>query len=120
MAPITVIPDDPRGAAPQYRAVAGNKQAVGSTAGQAIDGLLEELGGLQEATLVILQPNPPDTHFTAEQRDRLAALMTKWRTARDGGTALSPDEQAELDALAEAEVRAAAERTSRLLRTLPT
>jgi hypothetical protein len=118
MATITVLPDDPRSAAPPYRAVAGDKQAVGPTVGQAIDGLRAELGGPQETTLVIVQPMTPDALFTAEQRDRLAALMAKWRTARDGGPSLPPDEQAELDALVEAEVRAAGERAARLLRSL--
>jgi hypothetical protein len=60
-----------------------------------------------------------DDLFTEAQRDRLAALMAKWRAARDGGTPLPADERAELDALAEAEVRAAAERAARLLRLLP-
>ena len=59
-----------------------------------------------------------DALFTEAQRDRLAALMAKWRAARDGGTPLPPDERAELDALTEAEVRAAAERAACLLRSL--
>jgi hypothetical protein len=119
MATITVLPDDPRVATTPYRAVAGDKQAVGQTVGQALDGLRSKLGDPSETTLVIVQPMTPDALFTAEQRDRLAVLMTRWRAARDAGVALPPDEQAELDALVEAEVRAAGERAAQLLRSLP-
>lgn len=119
MATITVLPDDPQAATPPYRAVAGDKQVVGPTVGQAIDGLRAVLGGPPETTLVIVQPMTPDALFTAEQRDRLAALMARWRAARDSGTPLPPDEQAELDSLVEAEVRAAGERAARLLRSIP-
>jgi hypothetical protein len=119
MATITVFPDDPRAATPPYRAVAGDKQATGPTVGQAIDGLRAELGGPPETTLVIVQPMAPDDLFTADQRDRLAALMAGWRAARDGGPPLPAADQAELDALVEAEVRAAGERAARLLRALP-
>jgi hypothetical protein len=119
MATITVIPDDPRATTTPYRAVAGETQATGPTVGQALDGLRSKLGEPNETTLVIVQPMTPDKFFTAEQRDRLATLMGRWRTARDAGQQLPPDEQAELDALVEAEVRAAGERAARLLRALP-
>jgi hypothetical protein len=119
MATITVIPDDPRSSTTPYRAVAGDKHAVGSTVGQAIDGLRSELGEPQETTLVIVQPMTPDALFTAEQHDRLAILMAKWRLARDGDTILPATEQQELDALVELELRAAAERAARLLRAVP-
>lgn len=120
MATITVLPDDPRAGTPPYRAVSGETQAVGSTVGLALDGLRTKLGDPSETTLVIVQPMTPDALFTSEQRDRLAALMTRWRMARDGGTPLPREEQAELDALVEIEVRAAGERAARLLRSLPT
>ena len=61
----------------------------------------------------------PDKLFTAEQRDRLSDLMTRWRTARDAGQQLAPDEQTELNALVETEVRAAGERAAQILRALP-
>jgi hypothetical protein len=118
MATITVIPDDPRVPAAPYRAVAGETQAVGSTVGQALDGLRTKLGDQQETTLVIVQPMTPDSYFSADERDRLAALMSRWRTARDAGIQLSPDEQAELDELVKAEVRAAGERAAELLRAV--
>jgi hypothetical protein len=119
MATITVIPDDPRSAT-SYRAVAGDTQATGPTVGQALDGLRSKLGNPTGTTLVIVQAMTPDTLFTAEQRDRLATLMDRWRTARDAGQQLPAEEQAELNTLVETEVRAAGERAAQLIRALPT
>lgn len=119
MATITVIPADPRSPAPPYRAVSGDKQSVGMTVGQALDGLRAEFGGPAETTLVIVRPMAADSLFTADQRERLAELMARWRIARDGGAALPAGDQTELDSLVEAEVRAAGERAAQLLRSLP-
>ncbi|NJP08462.1 MAG: hypothetical protein HC866_02450 [Leptolyngbyaceae cyanobacterium RU_5_1] len=41
--------------------------------------------------------------------------MSLWRTARDQGQTLLPEQQAELDALVEAELRAATARTAPLM-----
>jgi hypothetical protein len=57
-----------------------------------------------------------DAWFTAEQQQRLQELMDRWRTARDSGIRLAPEEQAELDALVEAELRAATARSADLVR----
>ena len=54
--------------------------------------------------------NPPDRFFTAEQLRRLAELMSRWRAARDSGGKLPLGEQAELEALVEAELDGAARR----------
>jgi hypothetical protein len=61
----------------------------------------------------------PDALFTAEQQQRLAELLARWRAAHDAGASLPPQEQAELDALVEAELRAATERSAALVRQLP-
>lgn len=118
MATITVLPDDPLATTTPYRAVSGETQSVGPTVGQALDGLRTKLGDPSETTLVIVQPMIPDALFTSEQRNRLTSLMTHWRAARANGTHLPPDEQAELNALVEAEVRAAGERAAQLLRSV--
>jgi hypothetical protein len=57
----------------------------------------------------------PDAFFAAAQIQRLADLMAKWRTARDAGVTLPADEQAELDALIQAELGAATERAAAML-----
>lgn len=48
----------------------------------------------------------PDDFFTVQQQKRLSELMNLWRTARDRGQILSPKQQAELESLVEAELKA--------------
>jgi len=97
-----------------YRAVAGDKHSQGSTAGEALDALTPQLSIDEAGTLIIVQSLRPDRLFNAEQQQRLAQLMDQWRAARDRGGALLPTEQAELDALVEAELRAAGARAAAL------
>ena len=52
--------------------------------------------------------------FTEDQQERLAWLMARWRSARDRGDGLPAEEQAELEALVEAELAASAQRASAL------
>jgi len=56
----------------------------------------------------------PDRFFTAAQQQRLAALMGRWRTLRDQGDTLPPDEQAELETLIAEELQASATRAALL------
>jgi hypothetical protein len=119
MTTIAIMPENPQGSPPTYRAVAGETQSVGATVGQALDALRAQLDSPEHTTLVVIQPMQPDELFTAAQQQRLAELMARWRAARDAGTALSSEEQAELDSLVEAELRAATERSASLLRQLP-
>jgi hypothetical protein len=107
---------DPNG--PTYRAVSGRAQTVGRTAGEAVDALAAQLPEDQAGTLIIVRDLRPDRYFTAEQRQRLGELMSRWRSARDAGVALPEAEQAELERLVEEEVRAAGERATELLREL--
>jgi hypothetical protein len=119
MTPVAIVPDNPQAAPARFRAVAGEVQAIGATAGQALDALAAQLGGPAETTLVVVQPMRPDALFTADQQQRLAELMARWRAARDAGSHLPAEEQAELDALVEAELRAATQRSAALARQLP-
>lgn len=119
MTTIAIVPDNPQASPTRFRAVAGEVQSVGATVGQALDALTAQLGGPEETTLVVVQPMRPDLFFTAAQQQRLTELLDRWRAARDGGAAFSPEEQAELDALVEAELRAATERSAALARQLP-
>jgi len=113
MTTISVVPFDPQSTPNRFRAVAGDKQSIGPTVGQALDALQTELGQPAETTLVVVQPMVAD-EFPAAQRDRLAQLMAHWRAAREAGTSLSASEQAELDALSQTEVAAAARRAAAL------
>lgn len=98
-----------------YRAIAGNKQSVGKTAGQALDALTAQLGETEFSALLVIQSFRPDPFFSADQQKRLSELMSLWRAARDRGQALPPEQQAELDTLVDAELRAATARTAALM-----
>jgi hypothetical protein len=116
MTTIAIMPETPGSQNTTYRAVAGHKQAVGRTVGEALDALARQLDDAEGGTLIVVQQRRPDQFFTAPQQERLQDLMTRWRTARDGNTELSPEEQAELDALINEEVRAAGARAAALAR----
>jgi len=97
-----------------YHAIAGTKHSFGATAGAALDALTAQLTADEASTLVIVQSFRPDQWFTAAQQQRLDQLMTRWRTARDHNQSLPPAEQAELDALIDAELQAATQRAASL------
>jgi hypothetical protein len=97
-----------------YRAVAGDRQSHGRTAGEALDALTAQLSDDETSTLVIVQNLRSDRFFNTSQQQRLAELMDRWRTARDKGESLPTDQQAELEALTEVELGAAAGRAAAL------
>jgi len=115
MTTIAILPENPGSPLSTYRAIAGNKQSSGKTAGEALDAIAAQLEEPDAITLIVLQHPHPDRFFTAEQQARLSELMTRWRQARDAGQALSVEEQNELGALVEAELRAATARATALL-----
>ena len=100
------------------RASAGGRQATARTSGAALDAVTAQLPADEPGTLVIVQNHRPDQFFTAQQQQRLAELMARWRAARNAGTSLPPSEQAELDALVDVEVRASGERAAAILADL--
>ncbi len=101
-----------------FRALAGRNQAMGRTAGEALDALTTQLPAVDAETLIIVRNLGPDRFFSAEQRQRLEHLMDAWRASRDGSQALSTEQQAELELLVDAEVRATADRAAALVREL--
>src|SRR4051812_33188979 len=90
-----------------FRAVTSHSQAMGRTAGEALDALTSQLPVDETDTLVIVRGLRPGRFFTEAQRYRLEQLMCSWRSARDAGTSLSAEEQSELEELVDAEVQAA-------------
>ncbi len=114
MTRVAILPVPTVGGVPSYRAVAGDKHSEGETVGAALDALTAQFSEAEAGALVIVQTLRPDRFFNAAKQQRLAELMGRWRTARDQGRTLAPDEQAELQALVEAEVRASADRTADL------
>ena len=115
MAHIEILPVRAADGEVTYHALAGDKRSRGRTAGEALDALRSQLSEAEGTTLVVVQGLSPDRFFDARQQQRLAELMARWRDARDGGRDLPAEEQSELDALIEEEVRASARRTAALL-----
>lgn len=101
-----------------WHASSKGKRSVGKTAGEALDKLTPLLDEDTSGALVVIQPMRPDRFFTAEQRERLEELMALWRTARDSGAQPPPEQQAELEALVEAQLEGAAQRAEAMLNTL--
>ena len=118
MTTVAILPVSDASGERIYRAVAGDKQSIGKTAGEALDALTALLEGDEFSTLLIIQSFRPDWFFSTEQRQRLSELMNLWRTARDRGQSLPPEQQAELDSLVEAELKAATARTAALVQQL--
>ena len=118
MTKVAILPETTDGGGISYRAIAGDRQSCGKTAGQALDALTAQLLEDEAGTLIIVQSRQPDRFFTAEQQQRLSELMVRWRDNRDCGETLPTKEQTELDALVEAELQASADRAASLLQEL--
>ena len=74
--------------------------------------LFLEVGSFE--ALLIIQSFWPDLFFSAIQQARLSKRMSLWRAARDRRETLPPDQEAELEALVDAELRAATAQTAAL------
>jgi hypothetical protein len=98
-----------------YRAAMGDRQSTGKTAGAALDALTVQIGSQEINGFLLIQNHQPDQFFTAQQQQRLAELMSIWRTATDRGDLLQSEQQLELDNLIEAELYATAERAKSIL-----
>lgn len=113
MTKVAILPISGEGSV-SYLAVSGDRHSLGATAGAALDALTAQLAHDETDALVVVLSRRPDRFFGAVEQHRLAQLMADWRSARDQGQALSEAEQAELEALVETELRAAAARASTL------
>ncbi|HZT56992.1 MAG TPA: hypothetical protein VFA21_00055 [Pyrinomonadaceae bacterium] len=109
MTTITILPEK----AGRYRAVAGDKESTGRTAGEALDALASQLADDEAGTLVIVQNRKADQFFSATQQERLAELTRQRETG-----ALSPSEEKELERLVESELDGARRRAEALLNEL--
>lgn len=115
MTTVEILPISDASGGQAYRAISGDKHSIGKTAGQALDALTAQLEQSEFAALLLIRNANPDSFFTAEQQERLLTLMALWRQARDQGQELPSSQQAELDALVEAELSAATARTNSLM-----
>lgn len=106
---ITILPEN----TDSYRAVAGDKESTGRTAGEALDALTTQLAEEENGTLVIVQNHKADQFFSAAQQQRLTELMQFRKTGN-----LSMEEEHELESLIEAELDGARRRAEVLLAAL--
>ena len=118
MTAITILPEKLGTVETIYRALAGERESVGRSAGEALDALTARLSDEESGMLVVIQNLRPDEFFTSAQRRRLAELMSRWRTARDRGDSLVGEEQAELQSLIDDELNAARRRAGVTVREL--
>ncbi|HWF19062.1 MAG TPA: hypothetical protein VG754_07330 [Verrucomicrobiae bacterium] len=114
MTKVSILPEPSKKGDMMYRAIAKGHQSVAKTAGAALDALTAQLPADDTVTMIVIQNQRADRFFTAQQQQRLAGLMEHWRAARDTGKGLSPAEQAELEALVDAELAASGERAASL------
>lgn len=115
MTTVAILPISSASGEKSYQAIAGDKQSVGKTAGQALDALAAQLGETDFSALLIIQNFHSDQFFSATQQQRLSELMSAWRTARDQEQEFPPEQQAELNSLVEAELLAATARTAAIV-----
>lgn len=112
MTKVTIVPEDIDTPNPRFRASADHKESVGNTPGAALDAMFAQLDPAERATLIVVQNLEGDQFFTQAQQLRMEELLAKWRAARDSGKIFTPGEQAELEALIDAELDASARRAS--------
>ena len=118
MTTIAILPEGTEANKLTWRAVAGEKESTGTTAGEALDAMTGLLREDENSALVIIQRLRPDRFFTPEQRHRLEELMARWKAARNEGSEFGFKEQSELEALVEAELEGAKRRAETILHEL--
>ena len=106
MMTITILPEEKD----SYRAVAGDKESTGRTAGEALDALTAQLAKEESGGFVVMLNRAADEFFNATQQRRLSELMR----LREAGT-LSPADEQELEGLIAAELDGARQRAGALL-----
>jgi hypothetical protein len=112
MTKVIIFHEPFEGGKSRYRAIAGNRQSVGATPGEALDAISAKLPADRAGTLVVVQNFGGDEFFTDDQHRRLQSLMLRWRAARDNGASLPEEDQIELESLVTAELEAAGLRCS--------
>ncbi|MDT5061848.1 MAG: hypothetical protein QOH63_2307 [Acidobacteriota bacterium] len=109
MITITILPEKTN----SYRAVAGDKESTGRTAGEALDALTSQLEEEESGTLVIVQNRKADEFFNTAQQERLTTLTQLHKAGN-----LSTEEERELESLVGAELDGARQRAEALLNEL--
>lgn len=108
MTSIAIRTEESEAGKPRFRAIAGDRQSIGRTMGEALDALTADWGDDIQETAVLIQRFQPDAYFTAAQYDRMQELLARRAD-------LTAEERAELEALIDAELEATIARTDRLV-----
>jgi len=109
MTSIAIRADNSKAGTPRFRAIAGNRQAIGRTMGEALDALTADWGDDMQEMAVFIQRFEPDAYFTAAQYHRMQELLARRAT-------LTAEERGELEALIDAELDTTIAHTEGLLR----
>lgn len=102
----------------RYRAIQGNYQAQGSTAGKALDMLESQKSKSnkdQSGTVVIVQRFKSDKFFNASQQIALQDAMDKFRQSLQSDHELTNEDKEELEMLIEMEWMAAIGRAASII-----
>ena len=109
MTSIAIHTENSKAGTLRFRAVAGNRQAVGRTMGEALDALTADWGDDIQETAVLIQRFEPDAYFTAAQYHRMQELLAR-------RAILTAEERRELETLIDAELDATIARADSLMR----
>lgn len=118
MTTVTIAHEPANGMESRFRASSLGREAVGRTAGQALDALTADLDLTANGSTVIIIDARADEFFTADQQRRMMELKLRHRAALDGGPPMPPAELAELQDLALTETEGAGLRTEAILRRI--
>jgi hypothetical protein len=108
MTAIEIRTEDGESGQPRFRAVAGDRESVGRTMGEALDALTADWGEEIKEAVVLLPRFGPDPYFTEAQYRRMQHLLAR-------RASLTAEERAELEKLIDAELDATIARTDNLL-----
>ena len=114
MTTISIVPEAESMRSKKFRAFAGLRNSSGNTPGEALDAISAQLGEEESGTMLVIQSMKPDRFFDAAQQRRLKELFDRWREARDTEASFPPQDQAELEALTMAELKASGLRAKAL------
>jgi hypothetical protein len=109
---VAIRADDKKPGEQRFRAIAGKRQSVGRTMGEALDALAEPSGDEIEEATVLIQRFLPDAYFTKAQHLRMQDLLAR-------RCMLTEEERAEMESLVDAELDATFARTDPLVRLVP-
>src|SRR5437660_6650587 len=90
MTSIAIRTEDGELGQPRFRAVAGSRESVGRTMGEALDALTAEWGEEIQEAGVLIPRFQPDAYFTEAQHSRMEELLARRadrRGARGVGSA---------------------------------